>query len=246
MKEQRLSEIIKLLNDKGYSTVQELAKQLDVSPSTVRRDLQVLTMRNLVAFRKDGIVPLSSQWVDTPISHRVSVNVMAKHIIAMDALKLVEEGSSIFLDSSTTVLAMVDALRSFKNLIVITNSLPVASKLKSSGVRINLIGGEMSPRSGGFYGPLAEEAVKEFNFDMAFMSPVAITPENYVAETIEPAATIRRAAMEQARCSVLLCDHSKIGQSRPYNIAHLDNFDYIITDDNRYIFETTATVRRVK
>jgi DeoR family fructose operon transcriptional repressor len=246
MKEQRLSDIMKLLNKKGYSTVQELAKQLDVSPSTVRRDLQVLTMRNLVAFRKDGIVPLSSQWVDTPMSHRVSVNAMAKRGIAMDALKLVEEGSAIFLDASTTVLAMVDALRSFRNLIVITHSLPVATRLKGSGIRINLIGGEMSPRSGGFYGPMAEEAVKGYNFDMAFMSPVAITPENYAAETIEPAATIRRAAMEQARSSVLLCDHSKIGQSRPYNIAHLDRFDYIITDDNQYVFETTATVRRVK
>lgn len=246
MKEQRKLEILKILNTKSYSTIAELSSLLSVSQSTIRRDLNELSRKDLVAFKRDGVVPLSQEILDKPMDYRAAVNAHSKGMLAKAALKLITDGSCVFLDSSSTVLAMTPALRSFKNIIVVTNSLSAARQLRGCSYPLHLVGGEVSPRSMACYGPVAEATIREFNFDFAFFSPVAVTPQNYVAETTENAASVRRTAMEQSRCSVLLVDHSKIGLTRPYNIAHLDFFDYVITDDTKHVFETSATVRRVK
>lgn len=246
MKEQRKLEILKILNSRDYSTITELASLLGVSQSTIRRDLNELSRKDLVAFKREGVVPLSQDISDKPIDYRSAVNSRAKAELARAAIKLITDGSCVFLDSSTTVLAMVAALRTFKNIIVVTNSLNAVRQLRGSSFPVHLVGGDVSPRSMACYGPIAEATIREFNFDYAFFSPVAVTPDNYVAETTVNAASVRRTALEQARCAVLLCDHSKIGLSRPYNVAHLDAFDYIITDDTKHAFETTATVRRIK
>lgn len=246
MKEQRKLEILKILNTKSYSTINELSSVLGVSQSTVRRDLNEMSRDDLVAFKRDGVVPLSQEIIDKPMGYRAALNARPKGMLAKDALKLITDGSCVFLDSSSTVLAMAPALRSFKNIVVVTNSLTTARQLRGCSYPLHLVGGEVSPRSGACFGPIAEATIREYNFDYAFISPVAITPQNYVAETTENAATVRRTAMEQSRCSVLLCDHTKIGLTRPFNIAHLDFFNYIITDDTKHVFDTIATVRRVK
>lgn len=246
MKEARKIEILKKLNDKGYSTIEELSQLLSVSQSTVRRDLNELTQSNLVAFKKNGVVPISQDITDTPMDYRATVNTRAKNAIARDAIKLIRDGSTIFLDSSSTAHAMASTLKSFQNIIVVTNSLNIVRTLRGCAFPLHLIGGEMSPISSASYGPITESMIRTFNFDVAFFSPVAITPQNYVAETTENAAAVRRAALEQARCNVLMCDHTKLGLVRPYNISHLDAFDYLITDDTKHAFDTTAVVRRVK
>lgn len=246
VKEQRKLEILKILNSKGYSTIPELSALLDVSQSTVRRDLKELAAKDYLVFKRDGVVPLSQDVIDKPMDYRASVNARSKGMLAKAALKLISDGSCVFLDSSSTVLAMVPALRSFKNIIVVTNSLTVARQLRGCSYPVHLVGGEISPRSMACYGPAAEATLREFNFDYAFFSPVAVTAQNYVAETTENAASVRRTALEQSRCSVLLCDHTKIGLARPYNIAHLNAFDYIFTDDTKHGFDTTATVRRIR
>lgn len=246
MREQRLLDILETVKTKGYTTTQELAEKLGVSMSTVRRDLSELTQRGLVELSKNGVVPISDTIIDTPVSFRSTVNAHAKFIIAKNALQLVRSGSTIFLDSSSTVLQMASGLRNLHNIIIVTNSLPVVARLQGSSVPVHLIGGEMSPLSRGFFGPTAERAMRSFNFDLAFFSPVAVTPQGFAAETAENSATLRRAAMEQAQSSVLLFDHTKIGLIRAYNIAHINKFRYLITDDAKHTLETTSVIRRVQ
>lgn len=121
---------------------------------------------------------------------------------------------------------------------------PILETIVDTPVR--LIGGEMSPPSQGFFGPAAEHALRRYNFDLAFFSPVAVTPQGFAAETVEHSASLRRVAMEQTQSSVLLFDNSKIGLTRPYNIAHIDAFRYLITDDDKPIPASKAVVRRVQ
>ena len=245
MRELRLLDILGIIREKGYTTTQELAEKFGVSVSTVRRDLSELNRRGMVSVSKNGVVPISETIVDTPVGFRSTVNAQAKALIARNALQLVSSGSVIFLDSSSTVLQMVSGLRNMRNIIVVTNSLPAAKGFQGSPVPVHLIGGEMSTMSKGFFGPAAEETLRSFNFDLAFFSPVAVTPAGFAAETTENSATLRRAAMEQARSTVLLFDHTKIGLTRPYNIAHLDAFHYLITDDEKHPLSSSAIVRRV-
>lgn len=246
MREQRLLDILGTVREKGYTTTQELAERFDVSLSTIRRDLSELNQRGMVAISKNGVVPISETIVDTPVSFRSTVNAHAKALIARNAIQLVSSGSTVFLDSSSTVLQMVGGLRNLRDIVVVTNSLPVVKRLQGSSVSVRLIGGEMSPLSQGFFGPAAEQALRRFNFDMAFFSPVAVTPQGFAAETIESAASLRRAAIEQTQSAVLLFDSTKIGLTRPYNIAHIDVFQYLITDDGKHTLASRAIVRRVQ
>lgn len=246
MREQRLLDILGTVREKGYTTTQELAERFDVSLSTIRRDLSELNQRGMVAISKNGVVPISETIVDTPVSFRSTVNAHAKALIARNAIQLVSSGSTVFLDSSSTVLQMVGGLRNLRDIVVVTNSLPVVKRLQGSSVSVRLIGGEMSPLSQGFFGPAAEQALRRFNFDLAFFSPVAVTPQGFAAETTENSASLRRAAMEQAQSSVLLFDNSKIGLTRPYNIAHIDAFRYLITDDEKHTLASRSVVRRVQ
>ena len=228
MREQRLLDILGTVREKGYTTTQELAERFDVSLSTIRRDLSELNQRGMVAISKNGVVPISETIVDTPVSFRSTVNAHAKALIARNAIQLVSSGSTVFLDSSSTVLQMVGGLRNLRDIVVVTNSLPVVKRLQGSSVSVRLIGGEMSPLSQGFFGP------------------VAVTPQGFAAETTENSASLRRAAMEQAQSSVLLFDNSKIGLTRPYNIAHIDAFRYLITDDEKHTLASRSVVRRVQ
>ena len=246
MREQRLLDILGTVREKGYTTTQELAERFDVSLSTIRRDLSELNQRGMVAISKNGVVPISETIVDTPVSFRSTVNAHAKALIARNAIQLVSSGSTVFLDSSSTVLQMVGGLRNLRDIVVVTNSLPVVKRLQGSSVSVRLIGGEMSPLSQGFFGPAAEQALRRFNFDLAFFSPVAVTPQGFAAETTENSASLRRAAMEQAQSSVLLFDNSKIGLTRPYNIAPIDAFRYLITDDEKHTLASRSVVRRVQ
>lgn len=246
MKEMLKKDMLRILNEKGECGVEELSDALGVSTSTVRRNLSELAKKDLVAIKRGRVVPLSKEFFDTPMDYRVRVNAQSKRLLSRDALRLVSDGTAVYLDSSSTVLPMAAALRAYKSMIVVTNSLLVVKQLQGCGYPVHLIGGEMLVRAKAFYGPAAESALRNYNFDIAFFSPVAISPDNFVSEAVEEAASIRRAAMDRARCNVLLCDHTKIGQTRPYNIAHLDEFDYLITDDVSHAFSTVATVRRVK
>lgn len=245
VKEMRIQQIQQILREKNYITVEELSQQLAVSPSTIRRDLAELSRRGLVVCGRNSVIPVSEMHTDTSISFRSGLNAQAKASIARRASHLVQNNSLVYLDSSSTVLNMADYLRARKNVVVVTNSLLVMERLRGSGIPLYLIGGFLSERSHAFYGPLAEEALNEYNFDCAFLSPVAITDEGYAAETTEIAATIRKAVVRRTRSSVLLCDHSKIGQYRAYNIGHINTFQYIVTDDPVRIQNTTATVLRV-
>ena len=156
MREQRLLDILGTVREKGYTTTQELAERFDVSLSTIRRDLSELNQRGMVAISKNGVVPISETIVDTPVSFRSTVNAHAKALIARNAIQLVSSGSTVFLDSSSTVLQMVGGLRNLRDIVVVTNSLPVVKRLQGSSVSVRLIGGEMSPLSQGFFGPAAE------------------------------------------------------------------------------------------
>lgn len=246
MREERLLNIVELLKKQGYTTTQELARHLGVSDSTIRRDVAELVKRNVAVCTKSGVAPVPEGASDMSLHFRSKVNSRVKAALAWEAASLVKEGSAVYLDSSTTVLPLASALSAMRNVTVITNGLLTARHLRGSGASVYLIGGRMSKLSYGFYGPAAEEAMLRFSFDLAFFSPVGITPQNYAVETVEEAAAIRIAAMRQAQHSVLLFDHTKIGLVRPFNFAHLSEFDHLVTDDAKFRFDSEATIHHVR
>lgn len=245
MRSKRVLDILRLVRENGYATMQELSERFGVSMSTIRRDIAQLVHDALVTCSKNIVMPIMDSTADRPLNFRSTVNAQAKQAMSHEAAKLVKNGCTIFIDSSSTVLPMVNMLQQINHLVIVTNGLDVVPKIQNNHVQLHIIGGEMSDISHGFYGATAENALKNFNFDFAFFSPVGITPQNYAAESTWDAASVRRVAMQQSSCSVLLFDHTKVGLTRPYNFAHLSEFQYIITDDTKNNFDTAAQVRRV-
>lgn len=245
LKEIRQQSILAIVQDKKFVTTNALAEHLKVSPSTIRRDLTEMAALGTVLRNRGGVVPVVTKHTEASVHFRASVNAQAKAAIAKRAAELIPDGSVIFLDPSSTVLSMIEYLHAKKNITVVTNSLLLISMLRGTQIKFRLIGGWFYEPSHAFYGEIAEESVRRFNFDMAFLSSVSITPEGYAAETHEHAATIRRAVIKHTHCSVLLCDSSKIDIYRAYNVAHIDELSYIITNDAVRLNDTRAIVIRV-
>ncbi|MBQ8080965.1 MAG: DeoR/GlpR transcriptional regulator [Clostridia bacterium] len=245
LRDERLDSILRMLNVKGFATVPQLCAQFGVSPATVRRDLEELSERRLVHRNRNGAVPYQEHHTEASVHFRAAVNAKAKEKIARAASELVEDGSLIFIDSSTTVLSMVSFLNERKNLTIVSNSLMLMTLMKNTCHRLILTGGEYYAPSHAFYGSLAVEGIEAYNFDYAFISSVAVTEEGWAAETLEHSVSVRQAAFGHARRSVLMCDKSKMNLHRPYNIIHIDSLDQIITDDPVYPVNTATPVIRV-
>ena len=242
MQEKRYQEILRIVRARNCVSIDTLAKELHISPSTVRRDLAEFNRRELVQYNKNGVIPMYEMHLDPMLHFRTQQNVAAKEAIGRCAASSVKSDGVIFLDASSTALYLADALRGHKGLVVLTNSLPIVARLRGKGIRVILIGGTLSERSHAFYGPMTEAMLNHYNIDMAFISPAAITPDGDVAEVSRHAAEVRRSVLRRTRCSILMCDASKIGLTRPYNIGHLNDFNFIVTDDASNLCETTAVV----
>ena len=240
-----MSGIMEILHKKKISTISDLASAMGVSVSTIRRDIEKLVENELVLCKKNSVVPISELSSDLSIAFRSNINAAAKNAIAREAVKLIKDNSTIIMDSSSTALCMTEHLFYRHNLTIITNSIAAVEKLRGSKNKLILIGGKFSERSYAFIGEMAEECIKNYNYDMSFISSVAITKLGYAAETVAGAAAIRRIIFSHSAKNVLLCDSSKMQIERSFNIAHIDEFDYIITNDKVYPQNTRAQVIRV-
>ena len=244
-RDERLNSVLELTVKRGFVTVPELCEQFRVSPATIRRDLQILSQKGLLQRNRNGAVPWQKQHTEASVHFRAAVNAKAKQKIARVAAELLSDGNLIFIDSSTTVLSMVDFLSSRRNLTIVSNSLLLMTLMRDTAHRMILTGGEYYAPSHAFYGEWAAEALNAYNFDFAFISSVAVTRDGWAAETMERSVSVRKNALRRASVKVLMCDKSKMNLHRPYNIAPINDMDYIITDDPLYPQHTTARVIRV-
>ena len=140
---------------------------------------------------------------------------------------------------------MVDFLSSRRNLTIVSNSLLLMTLMRDTAHRMILTGGEYYAPSHAFYGEWAAEALNAYNFDFAFISSVAVTRDGWAAETMERSVSVRKNALRRASVKVLMCDKSKMNLQRAYNIAPIDEMDYIITDDPVFPRGTRSAVIRV-
>jgi len=245
LREERLERMVRIVREKGCVTTAQLSAYMGFSESTVRRDLAHLEERRVILRNRNGAVLYPQHHTETSVHFRAAVNAQAKEKIAACAARLVPDGSLLFLDSSSTVLSMANFLTAKKNLTIVTNSLLLAMLMRDTHQRLVLTGGEFYAPSHAFYGELAVEGVRRFNFDFCFVSSVSVTRDGYAAEALAHSVPVRQEAIRRSEQAVLLCDRSKMGLHRPYNLISIDEMDYVITDDPVQPAHTAARVLRV-
>lgn len=201
-RDRRLQEIVRLLRS-GVTRVEDLAVTVNVSESTVRRDLASLEAEGAISRTYGGAQP-SAPFRETVLQERMALEVEAKARIGAAASRWVEDGATIFVDAGSTCARLVENLHDREHLTVLTRGLEIALALADSPVEVLVVGGAVSPSSRGLTGRITELVLERFAVDIAFLGCDAVHPVRGVGEpTLEEAATKELAARSARRTAVL-------------------------------------------
>jgi DeoR family fructose operon transcriptional repressor len=208
--------------------IKSLAAGLEISEITLRRDLNQLATEGFLLRTHGGAMPIEPVATPFEFTHKASANQEAKDAICKAAAEQINEGDVIFLDCGSTVFRLCKFIKN-KKIKVITNSLPVVYELMNTKVSINMVGGEVDIKRQAVHGKTAEEHIKRYKADKAFIGIDGISPNGLFANS-ENEASITLAIAGQSDKVYLLCDTSKIGRESYLKFAELDMINTVITE----------------
>lgn len=238
---ERQNRILSLLQQKRTAALEDLARELDVSSSTIRRDLAMLEQRGVVQRTHGGAIytgedgsPTGSSThsrltLSAPLAMRMNDSVAAKQAIASAAASLVQPQMTVLMDGGSTVIYAARQITA-RPIQVVTNSLEIAHIFMDDDlVELLLIGGNLYPRTGVTVGPIATGTLSELHADLLLFSVAGIHDD--AAYNINlPMAQTEQTMMRQAMRSVMLMDSSKFGRKSLIRVCSLTEVDQIITD----------------
>lgn len=230
LKKERQTQILQVLNEKRYSTVSYLAKNLYVSNITIRRDLEEMERTGLVQRCHGGAMLPDHENREVPFAVRDKENSDAKDLIARKAAKLIHDGDTVFLDASSTASHIVNHIGADRNLTIITNSIYVLEKLRGRGIHCYLTGGALLENSHALVGKLAEETISNLYADVCFFSSQGITGDGVITDFSEDETRLRKLMIANSGKSVFLYDHTKVGKRFLFKVCDADMLYTTITD----------------
>jgi DeoR/GlpR family transcriptional regulator of sugar metabolism len=203
-----------------------------VSEATIRRDLEELDADGSIRRTHGGAVKAAQVSKEPPMMKRVGENKKVKALIGKTAAAMIRDGETIFLGSGTTVVEVARHLPEDITLTVITNSLPVVNELAThSGIELIVIGGMLRQSEFSMVGHVAEQAVREFRADKAFLGMYAVDVSCGFTNDYPPEISTDRAILGIARQVIVMVDHSKFGRVSSMLVAPVSAADIVITDD---------------
>ena len=233
MVEERRQYILQIAQQRGRVLVGALAKHLNISPLTIRKDLEELQDRGILQRTHGGaLLSNSGALFDPSLKEKERRQADEKRRIAIASAALVQEGQCVLLDSGTTTMAIAKALKKFHRLTVITNAINIAAELGSTDFEIILTGGTLRKNSSSLVGPLAEDTLRDLHADILFLGAdgfdanLALTTPNLLA------SRVNRAMVKVATTVVAVCDSTKFNRSSLSKIVDLQAIHHLITDNN--------------
>ncbi len=230
LQDERHEKILKQLKLKHAVKVVNLAKELGISESTIRRDINELHQLGKLKRVFGGAISLSGDMAsgETDVASRTNINVDEKERIAKYAASMINDNDFVFIDAGTTTGKMIDYLEK-KNVTYVTNGIVHAKRLIERGFHAYMIGGLLRPSTEAAIGEAAITSIKRYNFTKCFMGTNGIDIARGFSTPDIGEAAIKTAAMEQSYVSVILADHTKFGLISPVTFAELEDA-CIITD----------------
>lgn len=229
--EERQRWIVEQARADGRVEVAALAEELSVTTETIRRDLTTLERHALLRRVHGGAIPIERLGFEPALAARVGVLAAEKERIARLALQELPEEGAILLDAGTTTARLADALPADRELVVVTNSLPIAMSLSvRPNLTVLLLGGKVRGRTQAAVDAWALQALADSYVDVAFVGTNGISIERGLTTPDTTESAVKRAMIRAARRSVVLADHTKVGQDHLSRFAGLDEVDRLITD----------------
>ncbi len=231
--DERRNFIYSYLHQYARVTIGDLAKLLDVSHMTVRRDVQCMEQEGKVVTISGGVKLNEVLRQELPYLEKSMLHHQSKRSIGAAAERLVESGQVIYLDAGTTTYEAARCIASkLKKVTIITNDFTISDFLMNMP-HINLFhtGGQVDIRNRSCVGNSAANFIRSLNIDVAFISTSSWDIEHGLSTPDEGKAQVKQAVLASARRNVLVSDSSKYGKYGMFHICPLNELDDIIYDD---------------
>ena len=225
---ERQNGILKLLKEQKKVSVSSLAKLFFVSEATIRRDFAEMQTMGLIERSHGGaILPENSEEIS--LFFRMEKNATEKERAATKALPYIPPFKSVFIDSSSTAMALAERM-DFAYKTVVTNNLQTAMQLsKRPNVTLILLGGTVHYNTNSATGSWTARQLDDFAFDLMLCSCAAVLGGDTYERSIEQ-KELKLAAFDRSQKRVLLIDHTKFEAHGAYRTAKLESYDLVVTD----------------
>ena len=229
--EERQQEILRRARADGRVDVVRLAEDLAVTSETIRRDLTVLERAGVLRRVHGGAIPIERLGFEPALAARDTLQTVEKERIAKAALAELPDGGAIVIDAGTTTGRLVEALPADYEVTVVVNSPPLATTLAMRpNVTVILLGGRVRGRTLATVDDMALQPLSQLRVDVAFMATNGLSVEHGLTTPDPAEASVKRAMIRAARRTVLLADHTKIGNDHLARFGSIAEVDLLITD----------------
>jgi DeoR family glycerol-3-phosphate regulon repressor len=226
----RHSEIINLAKERGRVLVDDLAQQFNVTPQTIRKDLNDLCDQRLLT-RVHGGALFPSGIENLEYEARRKIASEEKDAIGRAAARLIPDNASLFINIGTTTEAVSKALLDRKGLMVITNNINVANRMRVyPDIEVVIAGGVVRGSDGGIVGEAAVDFIRQFKVDYAVIGVSAIDTDGALLDYDFREVKVAQAIIANARHVIVVADRTKFERTAPVRIGHLTQVDTFITD----------------
>ncbi|WMJ80710.1 DeoR/GlpR family DNA-binding transcription regulator [Clostridium sp. MB40-C1] len=233
--EERLEEILNILNKTGRVKVKELSKKFNVSEGMIRKDLQKLEKTHPIKRTYGGAILDRQISIYTPLNTRLNTNLTNKEIIAKKAFDVINNGDIIFLDTSSINFLLAKLIAdSTKNITLITN-MPIIPTLFNNNETVTLIcvGGVYDKKSGSLLGSEVIKNIEKYKFNKSFIGSSGVNLLNHKVCTINlEDGNVKEAIISHSKEAFLVIEDAKFNVDSTYAFAELEDFYSIVTNSN--------------
>lgn len=221
----------------GSGLVESLAEQFQVTPQTIRRDLNILCNRKLLqrvhggAVAPDDATSYGPERVNLDYSARLLINPEGKDRIGSLTARIIANGASMFINIGTTTERVAFHLTKHSGLLVITNNINIANTLRrSKAIRVMTAGGLVRHEDGGIVGDATEEFIDRFKVDYAVIGCSALDEDGSMLEFDVREVRVAQSIIRNARSVILVADSTKFQRKAPVRLGSLEQVDYFVSD----------------
>ncbi len=226
----RQQQILTIARKTGNVGVDDLSAHFEVTPQTIRKDLNELCdARHLT--RTHGGAMLSSGVENVAYEARRMIASTEKQVIGRVAASLIPNNCSLFINIGTTTEEVARSLMRHEGLLVITNNIHVASILSPvPKIEVIVVGGMVRKSDGGIVGETAVDTIRQFKVDHAVMGVSAIDEDGALLDFDYREVRAAQAIINNSRNVILAADNMKFSRSAPVRIGHMSDIDTFVTD----------------
>ena len=233
-KQDRIRQILQILEQENGASIKNLAKRLDYTEMTIRRDVKQLTDDGIVRM-VSGAVVLNHLGTEADgvynLNYQKTKKLSEKQKICQKAESLIQDGDIVYFDIGTTVASIIPQLHEDKHITAVCCTMNALLEIHKKGIHDFIVsGGKFSQDLQMFDSREGVELLKKTRITKAFLSAAGVHADLGVTCVSPQEVDIKRTVLENAVEKILVVDSSKFGLVKPSFVAELSEFDAVITD----------------